>query len=77
MNEKNRNITDEEVEIEIAALRADPDVQLAKAEAREKYRRRQYLYGLRSLKKRGQQLRSDPEYAWLVEAVEGGESDDV
>lgn len=76
MNDK-RHLTDEEVEIQIAMLKKDPDVRLARAENREKYKRRQQLYGLRNLKKRGEQLRNDPEFAWLVEAVEGGENDDV
>lgn len=66
-------LTDEEVEQEIAVLRNDPDVKLARAEERERYKRRQYLYGLRDLKKRGQRIRNDPEFQWLVEAVEGNE----
>lgn len=43
-------LTDEQVEAEIARLTADPDVRLARAEVREKYKRRQQLYGLRNLK---------------------------
>ena len=39
-------LTDEQVELEIARLREDPYVKLAKAEERIRYRRRQYLYGL-------------------------------
>lgn len=54
---KNLNLTDDEVEIEIAHLLADPDVKLAKAEERIRNRRRQYLYQLRSRQRRGMALR--------------------
>lgn len=49
-------LTDEQVELEIARLREDPYVKLAKAEERIRYRRRQYLYGLRNLEKKGKAL---------------------
>lgn len=49
-------LTDEQVEIEIAELLACPEVKLAKLEQRIKYRRRQYLYSLRTMKKRGAEL---------------------
>ena len=49
-------LTDEQVELEIARLTASPYVALAKAEQRIKYRRRQYMYQLRSLEKRGKEL---------------------
>ena len=67
-------LTDDQVEEEIARLRNDPDVKLGRAEQREKYKRRQYLYGLRDLKKRGQAIRNNPEYQWLVDAVEGNDN---
>lgn len=67
---KNDNLTDEQVEIEIAQLKKDPDVILAKKEEQIRNKRRQYLYCLRSMKKRGKQLRNDPEFAWLIEALE-------
>lgn len=55
------NLTDEEVDLEIARLASDPDVKLAVAErnfkSREKYKRRQKLYSLRNLKKHGSELR--------------------
>ena len=54
---KTLNLTDDEVEIEIAHLLADPDVKLAKAEERIRTRRRQYLYQLRSRRRRGMALR--------------------
>lgn len=49
-------ITDEEVEREIERLNESPAVLLARQEQRVKYRRRQYLYTLRSFEKRGKQL---------------------
>lgn len=63
-------LTDEQVEEEIRELNEDPDVKLARAERRIKYRRRQYLYQLRDLKKKGQAIRNNPDYAWLVETYE-------
>lgn len=56
---KQELLTDEQVEVEIARLLASEDVILAKKEARIKLRRRQYMYNLRSLEKRGKQLRED------------------
>ena len=55
MNSK-KFLTDEEVELEISVLLEDPMVKLAKKDTRIKYRRRQYLYGLRNLKKKGEEL---------------------
>lgn len=49
-------LTDAEVELEIARLSASEAVRLARAEMREKYRRRQYLYQLRTMEKRGKEL---------------------
>lgn len=48
--------TDEQVEREIARLLGSEDVKLAKKEATIKYRRRQYLYQLRSMERRGKKL---------------------
>lgn len=50
-------VKDEEVEQEIELLRLNPDVQLARLELRLKYKRRQRLYALRNLAKRGKELR--------------------
>lgn len=52
-------LTDEQVEIEISRLLASEEVLLAKKEARIKLRRRQYMYQLRTMEKRGKQLMSD------------------
>ena len=46
-------LTDEQVEREIERLRVSPQVALARREARIRYRRRQYLYQLRDLEKKG------------------------
>lgn len=50
-------LSDDDVEREIERLTTNPDVQLARAEQRMKYKKRQYLYQLRNLAKRGQELR--------------------
>ena len=52
-------LTDEQVEQEISRLLSSADVQLAKREVRIKYKRRQYMYQLRNMEKRGKQLRKD------------------
>ena len=49
-------LTDEQVEAEIARLTTSEAVRVARAEQRVKYRRRQYLYQLRDLEKRGRAL---------------------
>jgi hypothetical protein len=49
-------LTDEQVEAEIARLNASEAVALARREQRLKYRRRQYLYQLRDLEKKGKAL---------------------
>lgn len=50
--------TDEEVEIEIHRLQHSEDVKLAKKEMNIKYRRRQQMWNLQFMEKRGEQLRS-------------------
>lgn len=49
-------LTDEEVELEIARLNESEAVALARREARLRYRRRQRLYQLRDLEKKGKAL---------------------
>ena len=49
-------LTDEEVETEIERLNASEAVALARREARLRYKRRQYLYQLRDLEKKGKAL---------------------
>lgn len=53
---KDLGLTDEQVEMEIERLLNSEDVKLAKKEQQIKFRRRQYLYSLRSMEKRGKQL---------------------
>ena len=59
--------TDTQVEAEISRLLASDDVKLAKAEQRIKNRRRQYMYQLRTLEKRGKEL---SEQGYTVENIE-------
>ena len=49
-------LTDAQVEAEIERLSNSEYVRIARAEQRAKYRRRQYMYQLRVLEKRGMQL---------------------
>lgn len=49
-------LTDEQVEQEIERLRKSPAVALAKQEQRIRYKRRQVLWTLRSLEKKGKEL---------------------
>ena len=49
-------LTDEEVEEEIERLSNSEAVALARREARLRYKRRQFLYQLRDLEKKGQAL---------------------
>lgn len=49
-------LTDEAVEREIARLTATEAVKLARREQRLRYKRRQTLYTLRALEKRGKEL---------------------
>ena len=56
MKEKKFGLTDEQVELEIDRLNASEAVALARYERRLQYRRRQYLYQLRDLEKKGKEL---------------------
>ena len=49
-------LTDEQVEQEIERLRQSPLVALARREQRLRYKRRQFLYQLRDLEKKGRAL---------------------
>ena len=55
---RNYGLTDEQVEQEIERLSKSPLVALARREIRIRYRRRQFLYTLRDLEKRGKALES-------------------
>lgn len=67
-------LTDEQVEMEISRLLASDEVQLAKKEIRIKYKRRQYMYQLRNMEKRGKQLKSDGVTLDNIEAKLFGET---
>ena len=56
MEKKIYGLTDEQVEREIERLNASEAVALARREARLRYKRRQYLYQLRDLEKKGKAL---------------------
>lgn len=53
---RNYGLTDEQVEQEIERLSKSPLVALARRELRIRYRRRQFLYTLRDLEKKGKAL---------------------
>ena len=54
--DRKRGLSDEEVEKEIERLNRSEAVMIARAEQRRKYRRRQYLYTLRDLERKGKEL---------------------
>ena len=51
-----QGFTDEQVEMEIERLRRSPHVALARKEQRIRYARRQVMYQMRNLEKRGKEL---------------------
>ena len=63
-------LTDEQVEQEIARLRDSEYVRLAKKEEAIRYRRRQYLYQLRSYEKKGRELAAVGLTIELLESME-------
>ena len=56
---RNEFMTDAEIENEIERLLKSEEVLLAKKEQRIIYKRRQYCYQLRTMEKRGKQLKAD------------------
>lgn len=52
-------LNDEQVEVEINRLLSSDLVRLAKQEMRIKQRRRQYMYSLRTMERRGRELSED------------------
>lgn len=67
--------TDEQVEMEIERLQDSDDVKLAKKEMQIKYKRRQYMYQLRSYEKRGKQLAEQGLTLENIEAKMAGEEE--
>ena len=62
-------LSDEEVELEIARLMHSEDVILAKMEMRIKNKRRQYMYSLRTMERRGKQLAAEGVTTENIEAM--------
>lgn len=56
---KKEFMTDEEVELEIERLLKSKKVRLAKKEKQIKERRRQYMYSLRCMERRGRELEAE------------------
>lgn len=69
-------LTDEQVEMEIERLNKSPLVALARREQRIKYRRRQYLYQLRDLEKRGKALEESGITMDVLNGLCGDEDED-
>jgi len=65
-------VSDEAVEEEIARLNNSPYVALARKEHRVRYRRRQYMYTLRMLEKKGRQLEAEGVTMETLEALSRG-----
>lgn len=69
-------LTDEAVEREIERLTSTDAVRLARKELRLKYRRRQQLYQLRNLEKRGKELMAAGiTYENIEEMMQAAEAD--
>ena len=76
----NNWLTDEAVEAEIARLQQSEFVKLARKEMRLKYKRRQALYQLRNLDKRGKELAKagiTPENIEAMIAIAEAESQEI
>lgn len=69
-------LTDEQVEEEIEKLSASEAVALARREARLRYKRRQYLYQLRDLEKKGKALLAAGITREVLDAIYSSESED-
>lgn len=67
--------TDEEVEAEIARLKESSYTKLAQKEKQIKYHRRQYMYTLRQLERRGKVLSSEGMTIELLERLCDVQSD--
>ena len=66
-------LTDEQVEAEIERLKASEAVKLAKYEERLKFRRRQYMYGLRGYEKKGKEMMAAGITKELLDAIYNNE----
>jgi hypothetical protein len=70
-------LTDEQVEQEIERLTASPEVALARRYQRIKYRRRQFLYTLRDLEKKGKALEEAGITREVLDEMCGEEFDEI
>ena len=69
-------LTDQQVESEIERLLESDEVKLAKKEQRILYKRRQYMYQLRNMEKRGYQLADKGITIDNIEVMLFGSTDD-
>ena len=70
-------LTDEEVEAEIERLKDSDLVKLAKKEMRIRYKRRQYLYQLRNMEKRGKSLQEAGITFELLDSMDTGDLSEI
>lgn len=70
-------LTDEQVELEIERLLNSEAVRLAKKETRIKLRRRQYMYQLRVMEKRGKELKKQGVTLDNIEETLFGDMSDI
>lgn len=70
-------LSDDQVEAEIAALRDSEYVRLAQYEQRMRNRRRKYLYQLRWLERKGQELAKNGVTFESLSMLEGQDQDDA
>lgn len=63
-------LTDEQVEAEIKRLNSSEYVKLAREVERLRYKRRQYLYGLRNLEKKGKELKKHGITSELIKTLD-------
>lgn len=68
-----KGLTDAQVEQEIERLKQSPYVKLAKKDEQIRYRRRQYLYQLKSYEKKGKEL---SKAGITIEILESMDSDE-
>lgn len=68
-----KGLTDAQVEQEIERLKESPYVKLAKKDEAIRYRRRQYLYQLKSYEKKGKEL---SKAGITIEILESMDSDE-
>lgn len=69
-------LTDEQVEKEIERLLESPLVKLAKREEAIRYRRRQYLYTLRTYERKGKELAAAGITMEMLESMDKGSDTD-